>query len=564
MPPVPDVTLNIQDGGLGILPASAARTHLKIGLAPKGALNAIQGIGDLSTLTSLFGKGGRLVEAAALALAKGGPVFGLNANPSTYGTVGAVTKTAIGAGSTSTLAVTAIAFQQLKVKVATGGALGVSTVQFSTDGGATYSAAVLTAATVMCTIAPFVTFAFAVGVYVAGDTWTVSPADGSVTFSGTGANGCTVSSASPVDGYNVIVTCTTGGALGAAQVTISLDNGNTSIGPVLVPASGKYSPPDTGILLTFANGLVQGDAWSCSTTPASFSTADLTTAMNAALADSRTWGFVHVVGPASTPAGAASIAATLQALLTTAAAQFRFARGIVEFPADTDGNLLTAIAATSAARVLAAAGFEYVTSPLSGRQYLLPAGTAVAARASAVPVSEDLGRVATGALESCSLTATNTALPKQRDEAATPGLDAGRFTTLRSIIGRPGVYITAGRTLADPGSDYSLWQNGRVMDVACSTVRDALLPFLNSSLRVNAADGTINEKDAQAIEAQCKAKLDAALVTPGDASAASVVVTRTNNILSTQELRVSVRVTPLGYARQITVDIGFQNPALTQ
>jgi hypothetical protein len=415
----------------------------------------------------------------------------------------------------------------------------------------------------MCPVAPFVTLAFSAGTYVAGDVWTVSAADGTVSFSGSGNNGCTISSVSPVDAYSVVVTCTTGGALGAAQVTLSLDGGNTTIGPLLVPASGKYSPPDTGLLLTFANPLVAGDAWSCSTTAAAYSTTDLTNAMTAALADSRTWGFVHVVGVASTASNANSVATTLQTQLDAAAAAYRYARGIVEFPTDTDANLLTAVAATQAARVAAAAGFAYVTSPISARQWLAPSGWLMAARASARPVSEDLGRVATGALQSASLSATNSALAKQRDELATPGLDAGRFTTLRSIIGRPGVYITSGRTLAAPGSDYSLWQNGRVMDVACATVRDALLQFLNSSLRVN-SDGTINETDAQAIEAQCKAKLDAALVTPGDASAASVVVTRTNSILSTQELKVSIRVTPLGYARQITVDIGFQNPALSQ
>lgn len=565
-----DVNLTILDGGLGLVPtANAARTHLKIGVAPKGTVNTIQGVADLSTLTSTFGKGGRLVEAAALALqplpdgTRPGPVYLMPANPSNYGIVGSSTKTAIGSGSTSGLSPTAIAFQEIRVKCAVGGALATATVQFSLDSGSTWSAAVATAAAVMCPVAPFVTFAFSAGTYNAGDTWTVSSADGTVTFSGTGTNGCTVTTASPVDAYNVIVVCTGGGALGAAQVTISLDNGNTTIGPVLVPASGKYAIPNTGVLLTFTNALVTGDAWSFTVTSASYSTTDLTNAMTAALADSRTWGFVHVVGPASTAAGANSVATTLQTSLDTAAGQYRYARGIVEFPTDTDANLLSAVGSTTAARVNPAAGYAYVVSPLSGRQYLMPSGFLVAARAHAVPVSEDLGRVATGALGGASLRATNTTLSTQRDESATPGLDAGRFSTLRSIIGLPGVYITAGRTLATPGSDYSLWQNGRVMDTACGIVRLALLPFLNTSLRVN-SDGTLNEKDAGAIEAQCKAKLDAGLVTPGDASNAYVVVSRTQNILSTQTLAVSVRVVPLGYARTISVDIGFQNPAITK
>ncbi len=560
---LPDVSLTIRDNGLGLLPPSSAKTHLKVGVAPLGLVNTVFGIGDLTTLQNTLGKGSDLVEAIALALQQGGPVYAVNANPSTYGTPGAVTKTAAGSGSTSTLTVTAKPFQQIIVKVAVGGTLGVATVQTSVDNGLTFGAAQLTGATLMVNVAPFITLAFSAGTYVVGDFWTIAT-DGTVTFTGSGQNGCTISAVSPVDGYNVIVTCTTAGALGAAQFVYSLDNGNTVSGALLVPASGKYVIPDTGILLTFANALVLGDAWSCTITGASYSTTDLTSAMNAALADSRTWGFVHVVGPASSVANAATVATTLDGLLTTAMNAYRFARGMIEIPVDTDANIINAFVATTSLRVAAVAGFVYVTSPLSGRQWLNPAAHVAAARASAATanISDDLGKVANGAVPSCGLTAANTALAKQRDEAATPGLDATRFTTLRTLIGRPGTYITKGRTLATPGSDYSLWQNGRVMDTACSIVRNVLLNYLNSSVRVN-SDGTINEKDAQAIEAQTFSALAAGLVNPGDASSASVVVNRSANILSSQTLPVSVRIVPLGYASTISVDIGFQNPAIT-
>jgi hypothetical protein len=176
-------------------------------------------------------------------------------------------------------------------------------------------------------------------------------------------------------------------------------------------------------------------------------------------------------------------------------------------------------------------------------------------------VSDDFGRVAAGGLTNCSFKATVTSLSSGRDEAATPGLDAARFTTLRSIMGRSGVFCTAGRSLANAGSDYQLLQYGQVMDVACFYARDTLLGYLNASIRVDKKTGYILERDAQAIEAQCLGVLNEKIVNIGDASSASVVVNRTTNILSTQTLIVSVRVVPLGYARAITVDIGFQNPA---
>ena len=122
--PLPEVTLNILDGSLGLLPPSSAKTQIKFGVAPLGAVNSVQSMGDLATLLKTFGKGGDLVEAVALALAKGGPVLGVAVNPSTYGAPGAVTKTTVGAASTSTLAITAISSIGLKVKVVVGGTPG--------------------------------------------------------------------------------------------------------------------------------------------------------------------------------------------------------------------------------------------------------------------------------------------------------------------------------------------------------------------------------------------------------------------------------------------------------
>jgi hypothetical protein len=204
-----------------------------------------------------------------------------------------------------------------------------------------------------------------------------------------------------------------------------------------------------------------------------------------------------------------------------------------------------------ALRVGAAAGYAATVSPLNGRIQSRSAAWVISARASDVPISEDLGRVASGPVPGV--------VKLVRDEAATPGLDAQRFCTLRSIIGRQGAYVTSGRLLAPNGSDYSLWQNGRVMDEACGIARNALLTYLNSSLRLN-GDGTIEEREARSIETYVDTALRAGLTQPGDASDVSVVVSRSANVLSTQILPVSVRVRPLGYAKWIAVDIGFAAP----
>jgi hypothetical protein len=44
--------------------------------------------------------------------------------------------------------------------------------------------------------------------------------------------------------------------------------------------------------------------------------------------------------------------------------------------------------------------------------------------------------------------------------------------------------------------------------------------------------------------------------------AVRVTVDRTENILSSRRLPVSIAIIPLGYAKFISVEIGFENPAL--
>ena len=102
------------------------------------------------------------------------------------------------------------------------------------------------------------------------------------------------------------------------------------------------------------------------------------------------------------------------------------------------------------------------------------------------------------------------------------------------------------------------------MDVACSTVRARALKYINASVRVNKTTGFILEKEAVSIERDINSGLKSTLLDPQptNASATQVVVSRTQNILSTATMALSVRVTPLGYSSFIAIDIGFVNPAL--
>jgi hypothetical protein len=554
----PSVSLTIRDGGLGIvLPAiCAGNIHAKIGPSPLGLVNSIIPVTDPTAGQVQLGKGGPLMEACATALAIGGQspvrpggIYAVPVNPSTYGTASAVTHTGPGTG---TVAVAAKPSAQILIKIVTGGAAGVATAVFSVDGGVTYTTTpTVLAASTLCPAASFVTFTVGAGTAVTGDVISIATT-GTPTLTGTGTLSVTVGSASPVDAYKAQIAITTGGALGVAMFTYSLDNGATVSAVQLVPPSGSFVVPDAGLVLTFAGTFTAGDGYSFTTTGASFSSTDLTNAWNALVADPRQWFMCHVVGAAASVGAAATLAASLDTLAAAAASNYRFVRVLMEVPSDTDANTLAAFASTVTQRVSWCAGFETLTSPLNGRDLSRNIAWTTAGRIAAIPPAEDPGRVASGALLSV--------LSLGRDEFATPGLDNGRFTTHTTILGLAGFWVTNWRLGAQAGSDFSFGQYGRVMDLIAAAYRNGLLKYLNESLRVN-ADGTINSKDAASIEAFLEDFIRNSL--PAfTVSSLSVTIDRTVNLLATQTLKSMCRVVPVGYAKQIQGDLGYTAAAL--
>lgn len=398
-------------------------------------------------------------------------------------------------------------------------------------------------------------------VYCVPVTASTPGAVGSVTATKTGTATLAVTGAA-WDAYDLVVQIVTGAATlaaGTATFQYSLDGG-LSWSPVLaVPTSGTYAADgNLAFAWTYSTGtaFVAGDKWTATASAPAFSTTDLASAITPLLADPRTWFLLHVVGAPSTLAGARGLFAALATHMASAASGFRYARALMDAPQDTDANLIansTGFGDLGDTRVLVGGGYMNVISPISGRSYKRCVSWEAAARASKIAPSQDLGAVSDGPLSGV--------VSLVRDERATPGLDDGRFLTARTIVGRQGYYLTRGRTMAPAGSDYSLLQNGRVMDIACTVARDRALAFLNAKIPTN-ANGTIQETSARSIEAYLESGLRAELTQKEDAVDVAVTVDRTVNLLSTGRLVIRVRVRPYGYASDITVELGFTSPAI--
>jgi hypothetical protein len=552
MAPLPDVTIAVQDGGLGVVPASPANTIAKVGVCSGGTVNTLYGFNDTGTLVSTLGYG-PLVEAVASTLkAAGGPVYAMPVNPSAAGSAGSVTHT-IGSGA-GTVTPTLASASSVAIKIVGAGSSGIATYQVSVGGGA-YGPTLTTATTAAPVAGTMMQVSFPTGTYVLNDVWTFASNTTTATVTGSGSTAPT-GTFSPSDSYQVQIKIIAGGALGTATFQYSLDAGLSWSPTILIASGGVYAIPGAGMFVTFASTFNAGDVYSFTTTTAGYSNTDLTNALTALMANSQTWGYLHVVGAASNSAGAASVAGVVKTAIEGASSSFRFAGALVECPnTEADSAIKTAFASFASSRMSIGCGDAMMVSPLSGRTIRRNPCWAASNRIAFAPPGRDLAYVGDGPLSQVqSLT---------RDEFATPGLDDAGFITLRTFPDLRGYYISNGRVMSAGGSDFQYVQHRRVMDRACSVVRQAMLNFLNSSVRVDRTTGFIDERDASRFEMTVNAQLAAAIVATGDASSSTVTMSRTQNILSTNSEPVTVRIVPLGYLKTISVNIGFTNPALT-
>lgn len=557
---LPDVPVTVKDGGLGSLPANTSKACVSMGICSNGIVNTLYGFSDIGTLTANMGQGPG-VESVAVKLAiAGGPQYFMPVNPSQNGSASAVTHSG---GGAATVTVGLVPTQQIVFTCVVGGTLG--TAQFSVVIGSAAPFLVTSAAGWSSTgyLIPgtLTTWVFTAGTYVAGgsaDIYTQTTTSTTVTHTQGAGPAVPTATSNPMDAYTVVLTVKTAGSPGTGAFTYSLDGSNTVSATIAIPGSGIYAIPNSGVLLTWAGAAAVPDTYSFTTTAVGFTGTDVTNAFTALLGNSTAWSLGHLVGQASSSSAAATIASTVDTQMQTAFTNFRFARWLVECPStENDATIQASFASFSSTggRVIVHVGDAAVVSPISGRIFRRNGGWVHMARLAAINAGQDAADVSLGPLP---------LVQSLYFDSYTDGgvLDLARFSTLRTLIGKQGYYVANSKTMAPNGSDFAYTALGRVMDQICTIARAALLVYLNGKVRVNTTTGYIDERDAQRIEKAVNAQLKAGVVDTGDATQATIQVSRTTNILSTNTLPVVCSGIPNGYNRSIPLTVGFTNPAL--
>lgn len=566
---LPGISEVISDGNLNLVAGNAENAIVKIGVCTSGSPAVLQAFGTQNSMTSALGLGSLSENLAYQLAVAGGPVIALPVEPSSAGSIGSVTHVGSGTGA---LSISAAPHQSVLIEITSTGALGTGKYKVSLNGDGYSAEQVLPVGGTARILGSYMVASFTAGTYHSGDGYTFA-VDGTASGSGGGGSPSISQASSPIDNYDVVVTITKSGAAGTAQATYSLDGG-TSVSPPFITSSA-YVVPNAGLVLDFSGDFTLGDTYSFQTCGPSFSNTDLAAAF-AALETTylaSQYSMISVVQGGSL-ASAAAAETQASALEVDCDALFNLGvnvRAIAECPtvgsvatvsgnlvvdsADTDTVVETAFQSLSAARVAVCAGDCRLFGPLSGLTLRRNASWVVSARLASIGAATDAGWVQLGGVPGVSLL--------YRDEFQTQGLNDARFTTLRTIVGDPGFFITTCKTMASLGSDYAYMTNARVIDKAATIARQWATPLINSKVPITqnpaAVQGSISAGAAQKLDNSLTSVLTAELVntSPQDAVAARGTVDTNHNVLADGVLPITVAVVPFAYAREIIITLGF-------
>lgn len=405
-------------------------------------------------------------------------------------------------------------------------------------------------------------------------TTSVAAAYSAVTKTGTGTFTPTAGSTAPVDNYAATVSFNTGGTIGAAGITYSYSlDGLETVGPFALPTGSApitltipnlSDGTSSGVSFSLAAGsVVAGDFFSCTTTAPKTLNSDLTAALEAVRITSLPWeallidqdvvtGTVAVVD--AFLSGLESVGKFRLAFLNT-----RLKNQIAGETETAFATAMTAVVAASTPSIRCSVGTDggNVTSTRTGLTLPRTAALVTAARSMSIPLGTEPAYVALGPLGDISIT-DGTGHPLFHDEMLYPNLDQLLLTTLRSVPGQTGVFVTNGRIFSTVGSDYVLIPQARTMNQACELTYATLTKQLSLGVGKKPIDPVTNkvyilERDALKLEGLVNAAISVPL--QGQVAGFSFDLSRNDDISANSGVTLSgtVAIASLAYVKNFAV-----------
>ncbi|WP_286803352.1 MULTISPECIES: DUF2586 family protein [Sphingobacterium] len=175
-------------------------------------------------------------------------------------------------------------------------------------------------------------------------------------------------------------------------------------------------------------------------------------------------------------------------------------------------------------------------------------------RLARTPVQRNIGRVADGPIESLTAYFTNGAKVETL-QTSWDAIHNKGYVFLRSFVGKSGYFFTDDVTLTKDTDDFNSLARGLVMDKAIIIAYATLVENLLDEINVTPL-GKIHPAIIKSWQGQMENALSA-MTAAGNISGQECFIDENQSILSTGVMQVTIRIQPVGYAKQVEVNIGF-------
>jgi hypothetical protein len=174
---------------------------------------------------------------------------------------------------------------------------------------------------------------------------------------------------------------------------------------------------------------------------------------------------------------------------------------------------------------------------------------------SAIPVQRKISRVRSGALTNTAAYAGTATV--ETTGAGTLAVIAGKgFITFITYPNVSGYFFSGDPMLTATTDDYCMLARGRVIDKAHILAYATFVQEVDDEVPVN-ADGTLDSGFCKWLSQQIVNQINNTMTANKEISSAACYIDPSQNILSTNQLNVSLTITPVGYATDIEISLGF-------
>lgn len=383
---------------------------------------------------------------------------------------------------------------------------------------------------------------------IAGTVNNITPGE---TNTGTGT---LTTKGSPRNRYAVKITIKTTGALNAGTFFYTVDGAESE--ELTLPEDGKFPLPETGLELNFsATEWITGDTFTFTTTAPTASNQETLEGVDRLINSPYQLEFIAVAGVSAAPLWSA-----LAVKMDLAAQNHRFLFCICQARYLETGETVDAWTAALitdergmvlSKRLMVCASWINEADTRTGQNDERPLIGLLCGLIAKRGPHEPIDATKYGPIPSAA-----SLLPDGINQGHSDALDNSGYCTACAYSAEIGLYITHGRMMSAENSDFRNLERVRVVNRACEVVRRVQFQYLNDNVELGVDGSPVGLEMFRALSEQPLEAMKKA----GQISGYSLEIPEDLDLLATEKVDCTIKITPLGKIGEIETTISYNNP----